>query len=205
MTLKVNSRAVTGTISSKQARREGKIPATIYGRGVEPISVLVDNTEMKTILREQGRYAIVDFNIDGERNQRAMIQYISRNPMSSEILNVEFRTIAKGDRVRVTVAINIVGGESIVDAQIIQSMQELSIEAPADNIPTELTYDVSAHSIGDVITVADLIVPEDITVLDEADEPVVSIAAPTVFQEPEVESDEDAAEVETVAESETEQ
>lgn len=202
MTLKVNSRAVTGSISSKQARRQGKLPATIYGRGVEPTSVLLDDADLKQILREQGRYAIVNFDIDGEREQRAMIQYISRNPITNDILNVEFRTIEKGERVRVSVVINITGGDLIVDAQVTQAMQELSIEAPVDNIPTEINHDISGLAVGDVLTVADLSIPEDVVILDEADDPVVSVAAPTVFEEPETDGDEDAADVETVAESE---
>lgn len=202
MTLKVNSRAVTGSISSKQARRQGKLPATIYGRGVEPTSVLLDDADLKQILREQGRYAIVNFDIDGERERRAMIQYISRNPITNDILNVEFRTIEKGERVRVSVVINITGGDLIVDAQVTQAMQELSIEAPVDNIPTEINHDISGLAVGDVLTVADLSVPEDVVILDEADDPVVSVAAPTVFEEPETDGDEDAADVETVAESE---
>lgn len=202
MTLKVNSRAVTGSISSKQARRQGKLPATIYGRGVEPTSVLLDDADLKQILRDQGRYAIVNFDIDGEREQRAMIQYISRNPITNDVLNVEFRTIEKGERVRVTVVINITGGDLIVDAQVTQAMQELSIEAPVDNIPTEINHDISGLTVGDVLTVADLSIPEGVVVLDEADDPVVSVAAPTVFEEPETDGDEDAADVETVAESE---
>lgn len=205
MTLKVYSRAVTGTISSKQARRQGKIPATIYGKGVEPVSVLIDEADIKQLIRTQGRYAIVNFDIDGERKQKAMIQYISRNAITSEMMNLEFRTIAAGERVRVSVVINISGGDTIVGAQVTQVKQELNIEAPADNIPHEVAFDISGLAIGDVLTVAQLDVPADVTVLDDAEEPVASVAAERVFEEPETEGDEDEAAVATVAETEADE
>ncbi len=204
MILKASKREKTGTPSSKQARRKGLLPATVYGQEFEPVSVLIEETAMRDVLKTLGRYAIVELDFNGDGKQRAMIQYISREAISSNILNVEFRTVRAGDRVRVTVPINITGGDLIIDAQITQALQELSVEAPVDNIPTEVTYDISKMEIGDVLTVAELELSDDITVLDELDDPVVSVAPPQVFEEPEVDGEEDldAADVPTVDEDE---
>ncbi len=204
MILKASTRAHTGTVSAKQARREGKLPATIYGKGFEAISVLVDEAEARHIVRTMGRNAVMDIDIDGERRQKAMIQYISRNPMTNKVLNLEFRVIRAGDRVRVNVPIVITGGESIIGADILHTLQELHVEAPADNIPAEIEHDVTGMHMGDVLTVKDLTVPAGVTVLADEDEPVVSIAAPTVFKELETEAVEEG-DVPTVAEEKTDE
>lgn len=205
MILKAITRERTGTVSAKQARREGKLPATIYGKGFDPVSVLVDEAEARHIVRTLGRNAVMDIDIDGERKQKAMIQYIARAPMTSKVLNLEFRVIRAGDRVRVSLPIVITGDDSIVDAEIFHTLQELHVEAPADNIPTEISYDVTGMVIGDVLTVAGLTVPEGITVLTDAHDPVVSISAPKVFVEPEVVEEAAADEVPTVEEETTEE
>lgn len=202
MILKASARDKTGTVSAKQARQSGKIPATIYGKEYEPKSVLISDQELRHVIRSLGRNAVLDVEIDGDLKQKVMIQYISRSPMTSSILNIEFRTIRAGDRVRVTVPIHLHGGDAIQDAEIMQTLLELSLEAPADHIPSDITLDISTLQIGDVLTVADLKVSDDVTVLTEADESVVSVSAPTVFEEPETEAEEggEEAEVPTVGE-----
>ncbi len=204
MILKASTRKRTGTSSARKARREGKLPATIYGKDFEPVSVLVDEAEARSIVRTQGRNAVLDLEIDGERQQKAIIQYISREPMSNKVLNLEFRVIREGDRVRISVPIVITGEGTIVGAEVLQTLLELHIETPVDNIPSDILLDVTGMSIGDVLTVKDLKIPEGVAVLSPEDEPVASIIAPTVFEEPEAEG-EDEEEVPTLNETTTEE
>lgn len=200
MILKVSTRIETGTMSSKQARRKGKLPATVYGKDFEPISVLVDDVEARGALRKLGRNAVLDLDIDGQKKQKAMIQYVSYDAITQNILNIEFRVIRAGDRVRVSLPIVITGGDSIVDGDVLHTLLELAVEVPADNIPAEITHDVTGMQVGDVLTVADLIIPSDVTLMVEEDEPVVSVAAQQVFEEPETDEDADEADVLTVDE-----
>ena len=201
MKVELKSRETLGTTSAKAARRQNLTPATVYGGTIESTSVLVKTSELEQILREQGRNAVFQVVLDGEKEAQVMFANIQREPLTREILNVELRHLEAGQKVIVRDPVTLLDVGVIVDATVNQSLLEIEVEvAPAD-IPSGFEISVQGMEIGDSKLVSDLELPEGVVVLDDADEPIVSIAPPV--DEPE--EDEEAEEVDPAAVETTEQ
>ena len=200
MKLKAQKRERLGTSASKQARNDNKVPATIFGSDMEAQSVLIDRKEFDELLRELGRNAVFNIDLDGEETQ-VLIKNIDLSALKPEIYNVELNALTKGQKVTVPVTIVLEGLEDVKEGVVTQTLDEVEVETDPLDIPTEITLNVSDLVIGDTVVVSDLKVPENVTVLAEAEETVVVVAAPRVEEEP-TDGDAEVAEPEVIGEKE---
>lgn len=200
MKLKAQKRERLGTSASKQARNNNKVPATIFGSDMEAQSVLIDRKEFDELLRELGRNAVFNIDLDGEETQ-VLIKNIDLSALKPEIYNVELNALTKGQKVTVPVTIVLEGLEDVKEGVVTQTLNEVEVETDPLDIPTEITLNVSDLVIGDTVVVSDLKVPENVTVLAEAEETVVVVAAPRVEEEP-TDGDAEVAEPEVIGEKE---
>ncbi|UDE96328.1 50S ribosomal protein L25 [Carnobacterium viridans] len=147
-------------------------------------AVLLDSKELDNVLKTLGKNAIFDVAVqDGETHQ-VIIKEIQNATLVNQILDVELQVIQKGEKLTVTVPINVLNAENVKRGIVSQTLNELEIETLPTNIPTEFTVDVSALEIGDALTVSDITVDKAITVLSDAEQSVVSVLPPSV-EEPE--------------------
>lgn len=200
MKLKAQKRERLGTSASKQARNDNKVPATIFGSDMEAQSVLIDRKEFDELLRELGRNAVFNIDLDGEETQ-VLIKNIDLSALKPEIYNVELNALTKGQKVTVPVTIVLEGLEDVKEGVVTQTLNEVEVETDPLDIPTEITLNVSDLVIGDTVVVSDLKVPENVTVLAEAEETVVVVSAPRVEEEP-ADGDAEVAEPEVIGEKE---
>lgn len=200
MKLKAQKRERLGTSASKQARNDNKVPATIFGSDMEAQSVLIDRKEFDELLRELGRNAVFNIDLDGEETQ-VLIKNIDLSALKPEIYNVELNALTKGQKVTVPVTIVLEGLEDVKEGVVTQTLNEVEVETDPLDIPTEITLNVSDLVIGDTVVVSDLKVSENVTVLAEAEETVVVVAAPRVEEEP-TDGDAEVAEPEVIGEKE---
>lgn len=200
MKLKAQKRERLGTSASKQARNDNKVPATIFGSDMEAQSVLIDRKEFDELLRELGRNAVFNIDLDGEETQ-VLIKNVDLSALKPEIYNVELNALTKGQKVTVPVTIVLEGLEDVKEGVVTQTLNEVEVETDPLDIPTEITLNVSDLVIGDTVVVSDLKVPENVTVIAEAEETVVVVAAPRVEEEP-TDGDAEVAEPEVIGEKE---
>lgn len=202
MKVELKSRETVGTTSAKAARRQNLTPATVYGGTIESTSVLIATPQLDQILREQGRNAVFNVVLDGEKEAQVMFANIQRDALTSTILNVELRHIEAGQKVTVTIPVTLLEVGTIVDATVNQNLLEIEVEvAPAD-IPSGFEVSVEGMEIGDSKLVSELDVPEGVTVLTDGEEPIVTIAPPEAEEEEtETEEEVDPAAVETTEQS----
>ena len=200
MKLKAQKRERLGTSASKQARNDNKVPATIFGSDMDATSVLIDRKEFDELLRELGRNAVFNIDLDGKETQ-VLIKNIALSALKPEIYNVELNALTKGQKVTVPVTIILEGLDDVKEGVVTQTLNEVEVETDPLNIPTEITLNVSELVIGDTVTVSDLKVPKNVTVLAEADETVVVVSAPRVEEEP-AEGDAVVAEPQVIGEKE---
>ncbi|NJP39591.1 50S ribosomal protein L25 [Oscillospiraceae bacterium HV4-5-C5C] len=177
MNISVKSRSKVGTAAAKQARREGMVPATVYGKDFKPVSILMEAKTVDSLLRTKGRNAVFNVELDG-RTQQVMFAEVSRDFMKGQLLNVELRALTKGQKVRVQVPVVLLNEDKVQVGVVSLVMADVEVEAEADKVPQELTVDVSGMEIGDVHRVADLKLPEGCRVLSHEEEPVVVVSAP---------------------------
>ncbi|AXY26000.1 50S ribosomal protein L25 [Suicoccus acidiformans] len=203
MSLKAEVRMQTGTSASKRDRREGKIPVSLYGKDHKAQSLLIDRREFEQILRSEGANAVFDVEVEGQ-TQKVWIKDFEQAALQDIIYSVDLEAISANQTLEVEVPLYLVN-EAAVKVGVVELVENtIMVETKPDSIPQSFELDVAELEIGDVLTVADLDVPADVTVIMEEDTTIVTVSAPT--EEPEeVDPDAEMAEPEVIGESDEEE
>lgn len=196
---------------TKKLRNEGKVPATLYGKGIESRALQVELDDMVQLLKTPGgRLALIDLKIGGksEKGHPAMIQDIQREPIGKKIRHVDFHRISMNEPVTATVPITLVGtAPGQAEGGIVeQPLSDLHIKALPDKIPSHVDVDISGLGLGQTLHVSDVQAPEGAEIVGPpADNVVVTVRLPHVRVEaaPETEEVEGEAEAPAATEAET--
>ncbi len=198
--LKAEPRTAVGTAAAKRLRHQRLVPANVYGRDKANALISIELQEMEKALAS-GEH-LIDLNI-GDEERVVIVKEVQKEPIKGYIQHVDFYEVSMDRAIDTTVPIIVEGTSASEEGVVNHVLRELSISCLPGAIPDNITVDITGMVIGDSIQVANLDIPEGITVINEPDEAVVSIAAPTeiVEEEPEeevdVELDADGLEVET--------
>ena len=198
----------TGKGVARKLRASGAIPAVLYGEQTTPVALEMDRHEITTILRKStSEHILVDLTVanNGGTPEMALVREVQHDPVTSEILHVDFLHISATKKIRITVPVHIVGiadGVKNFGGLLQHISRELEIESLPADIPEMIDADVTELGIGDAIHVSDLQL-EGITFVTPADRTVVSVIPPTVVKEVvAAEEDAEAAEEGTAGEPE---
>jgi large subunit ribosomal protein L25 len=187
ITLTSESRTQLGSRPSGRLRREGKVPAVIYGLGTETVSITVPSRELQHILAgESGANTLINLDLDGE-SVLTLARQIHRHPTRGELVHVDFIRIRRDVAVSAEIPIHLVGeATGVKDGGLLeQLMFQLTVEAMPGNIPVSIEIDVSALEIGDQLHLDDVPLPEGVSTEVETDTVVAQVAAPRVATEAE--------------------
>ena len=168
---------LTGTRSSRRLRSEGLVPAVLYGLSEDPVSISVDWPELrKALSTDAGTNALITIDVEGTK-QLSIVKDIQRHPTRRDVLHVDFIRLDPNADVEVEVPL-ILTGEARkvhqVSGMVDQTAFTLSVFSKPDNIPTEVTADVSELEVGETITVGDVQMPEGVRAAADAEETVAS-------------------------------
>jgi len=183
-TLKVKKRLRLGKTGSKQVRKEGKIPAIIYGKGMESIPLIIDPVELKGSLdTDTGKNTLLDLEIEteGEKiNKLGLLKDIQLDYITQKPIHLDFQVIDAEDKVTVNVPLNLTGrAQGIKEGGILeQSIREITVECLPEDIPPVIEFDVSNLQLGDALHISDINFPEGIETLINTDSLVASIQTP---------------------------
>jgi large subunit ribosomal protein L25 len=201
--LEAQSREAGTKNDAKRVRREGKIPAVVYGAGKDSLSISVDPRVVTRILNsETGHNTIFDLAMSGEKT-KAMIVDWQYEPIKGRLLHIDLKRIALDKVLRVSVPIFLVGESAGVKQEggiMEQVLREVEIECLPADIPNHIDADVSQLTFGKVLRVSDLPHSEKLKFLTDANQPVAHV---TSVKE-EVVATPDAAAAEAAAPSEPE-
>ena len=169
-------------------RREGLIPAALYGHnGAESVSLIMDAKEAQLLLKKAAiNNTLVDLNIpDLPWKGKALIREVQAHPWKRNIHHLSFFSVSADQKVDLVVPIEIVGEAAGVKQGGIleQNLTELKISCSGDNIPDSIEINVSNFEVGTNLSVGEVIFPEGVTVLDDAEQTVFSIIAPAKMAE----------------------
>ncbi len=188
--LKVSPREVLGK-KVKALRREGVIPANVYGHALESVAIQISKDDLVHLLHSAGRNEIVYLRLDGEEARPTFLRQIQRNPVTDAILHVDFYQISLKEKVRMEVRLVLVGtapAEQTHGGTLLHSLDRIAVEGLPTEIPSVIEVDVSGLDVIDAaIHVRELSVPDEITVLSDPDQVVAKVAPPQVEKEPEEE------------------
>jgi len=207
--LLVHVRNQLGKGPSKGLRRQGLIPAVVYGPRTHPKPVYVTISELKKSLHTGWESALFDLMISGNgesQTKTVMIKELQIDPVSTNPLHIDFYEVAMDREIAVEVSIKVVGtAVGVEKGGLLQlSKRTLEVECLPSNIPDGIKIDVSSLDIGDSIHVGDIPIEERLKVLVDSDLVVATVLPPVVEEVPEKVEEEVAEEVKEVAEEEKE-
>lgn len=195
--LSVTPRDQSGKGAARALRREGRVPAVIYGHGREPQSLAVDTRALERLLAGiAAGSTVIELDLDG-RTSRTLIREIQRHPFKRTILHVDFQELVAGERVSMKLPLVVTGvpeGVRLGGGVLDQILYELMIEADPSAIPSHLDVDVTTMQIAQTLHVSDLTLPAGVTAMEDAGLAVCVLHPPRV--------DESAVEAEGGAEPE---
>jgi large subunit ribosomal protein L25 len=188
---------VKGSSEARRLRAAGRVPAVLYGHGIEPITLTVNSRQLRAALTsESGLNALISLDVDGARHL-AMARQLQRHPVRRSIDHVDFVIVRRDEVVSVEVPIHLVGEAEAVDRAdglVEQQLFSLVVQATPGNIPNAIEVDISGLSIGEAIRVGDLTLPAGATTDVDPDETVVAGQGSTTAAQVEEEAEEAAGE-----------
>ena len=175
----------------KALRREGLLPAVIYGSDLEPMPLTLNTSEVSQTLKVIGANTLITLKV-GKKEYLALVRDLQREVIKRDLLHIDFQAVSMEESITTTVRIVAVGEAPAVkelNALLVTSMDFLQIEAKAKDLPDTISVDVSELTeIGDNIQVKDLVISGEVKILDDQELTVIVVAAPTLMEiEPEVE------------------
>jgi large subunit ribosomal protein L25 len=187
-----------GKGAARQSRRSGRIPAVVYGHGQAATTVAVDTQEFLSAIRHhEGGNIIVSLKLDGDE-KTALIREVQRDPISQEILHLDFQEVLLTDKVRVEVSVHLVGSPRGVreGGGILEHInRQVEVECLATDIPGSIDADVTDLFIGDSFHVSDLQV-QGVVILTDPGTTIATVVPPTVHETPVEPTEGEAAEAE---------
>ena len=176
--LSVEVRARTGKGASRQARRDGKVPAVLYGHGADPQHLELNARDYAAVLRNSGTNAVLSLDLNGTE-QLALTKAIAIHPVRRNILHIDLIVIRRGEKVTVEVAVT-VEGEAASGTLVTLDASTIEIEAEALSIPDGLTVSVEGVEEGTQILASQVVLPSGVILISDPDMLVVNVvAAPT--------------------------
>lgn len=176
--LNVTKRTEFGKGAARRLRRDGDVPAVVYGHGSDPLHIAVPGKETFLLLRNAN--VLIELTIEGESKPVTVLpKQVTRDPITRFLEHIDFLIIRAGEKVTVDVPLVFVG-EVERDALVNTDITELSVLAPATDIPESIEVSIEGMEIGDQLLVSDLKLPEGVEAQLEADTMVVGVVPPPV-------------------------
>jgi large subunit ribosomal protein L25 len=180
MSIQVDKRERTGKGGNRQARMRGQIPAVVYGSGKDSVPIQVNRKSFIEMMRKAGSenpVLLLKLSDTGQE-RHAMIRDMQRDPVSRQVIHIDFQRIEMTDKVRVTVPVELVGtafGVKNQGALIDFVVREVHVECLPGDIPKHVELDVTDLHAGQHAEAKALKLPQGVTLLDEPERVILSV------------------------------
>jgi large subunit ribosomal protein L25 len=180
--LEVQLREDKGKGAARALRRNGFVPAIVYGHKMEPTAIKLPERRLNRLLGVGGENVIIDLEIDEGEAETVMLKELQIDPVTRRIIHADFMRVSLEEQVRTHIPITLTGTAQGVSEGGVQEflLRELDIECQAGKMPERIEIDVSSLAIGDQIRVRDVELGEEMTIFDDLSTIIVTIATPTI-------------------------
>jgi large subunit ribosomal protein L25 len=201
LVLNAKPRSVIGK-AVKALRRQGWIPAVLYGRHISPLPIQVEGRELQRVLSQaRGGTRLIILQVDGETHL-ALIREVQREPIRREILHVDFQAIEMTEKIRVEVPVIFKGASPAVErgeGVLVHGLTHVEIECLPKDLIEAITVDLSVlDRVDAAIYVRDLQAPPGVTIVSDPDELIALVTAPAAEAIEEAPLPAEAPEVEVI-------
>lgn len=187
--LEVRAREERGSAASRRLRAEGLVPGVLYSGGKNGHSFAVAERELRRALTgDHGTHAILDVVLEGQQKPHpAVLKDYQVDPTKSRVLHVDLHEVRLDQTIQTQVVVELVGvPEGVNQGGVLsQVAREVNVEALPLEVPDRLPIDVSQMAIGDSLRLAELAVPDGVTILDDPETVLATVTPPTRVEEPE--------------------
>ncbi|MDE0848169.1 MAG: 50S ribosomal protein L25 [Nitrospinaceae bacterium] len=177
-------RKVTGKSATRDVRNDEAMPAVMYGLK-DNLNLIVDPKELQKLLKENGRNALIELNIEGDPSRNVVLKEYQSHPLRSGWLHADFLEVDVTKKIKVKVPIVLVGtapGEKL-GGMINHIIRHLEIESTPRNIPEKIELPIGEVQLNQVIHVSDLVVQEDVTIINLPTDVVLTLHEEKVKEE----------------------
>lgn len=200
--LSIETRQKLGTTGAAGLRRQGKIPAVVYGHGTAPEHIALDARAFDDILHHGGRNSIITLTEGGKKGETALVRELQFDPVTRRVIHADLLRVSANEAVTVELQVVTVGtARGVKDLGGVMDVvtHSLEVEGPANRIPENLEVDVTELGIHEHVIAGDIKLPDGFTMVTPSDTVVVAIepsrtereleeaaAGPTEAAEPEI-------------------
>jgi large subunit ribosomal protein L25 len=191
--LEVKRREVSGSRAVRRLRRSGMVPGVLYGGDGDPIPFEVGERVLRHALA--GRGAVLDVCIDDDPPTAAVLKDAQRHPVRGQTLHVDLVRVRLDIAIHAVVPLELIGGDDapgVKDGGVLEQITHvLNVQALPTAVPESIVHDVSQMDIGDTITLASLVPPDGVELLDDPEHTIATLSPPRVQtdDEPEIEGE----------------
>ena len=181
---------------------KGKVPAVVYGVGIDALSLSVSGKELGRIVDQGARGRLVKLEKE-DGPLTVVLKEITRHPVSGSLLHADFHKVALDQLMNTEVSVVVVGeNEREVDgAVVVQGLRHIMVECLPTEIPEYVEANVANMEIGNTLRSGDLTLPEGVTLVSDAEAVVVTVTAPSLAVEEETTADETEEQAEKAEET----
>ena len=189
-----------GKGASRRLRREGKVPAILYGAGRPPRAIALQHNKLIRALEDESFYSSV-LNIKvGDKNQETILKDVQRHPAKAQILHIDLQRIVAGEAIRMSVPVHFLNEETAVGVKtqggiINKMLNEVDVQCLPKDLPEYLEVDVAELEVGGLLKISDLMLPKGVELIDLShgedsdDKALVQIVMPRAAVEADAEED----------------
>jgi large subunit ribosomal protein L25 len=182
-TLAAEAREITGK-AVKHLRAAGRLPAVVYGHGIDSANLTIDIREFDQLRRHVGQNALVDLRVDGEKANPVLIHDVQVHPVNRRPLHVDLFLVRMTEELTVDVPLVTTGSSEAVGGlggTLIHPTESLRVRALPDHLPQSIEYSIdSLVDFDAAVHVRDLVIPEDVTLLTDPEEVVAKVLPPRI-------------------------
>ncbi|MEQ9454874.1 MAG: 50S ribosomal protein L25 [Phycisphaeraceae bacterium] len=196
--IEAQTRTKLGSRYANRLRAEGKMPAVLYGHGIDPVHLTIDGKLLLDAILDHAH--LIEVNVDG-KVEAALIKDLQWDHLSRYLIHADLTRVDRSERVEVDVEIKFVGSPKALEAAgavLEHPLQALTIASRADAIPEMISVSIAELTTENPIHAGDVTLPEGVELVTEADTIVAAITIAREEEEEEVEGEEGGAEPEVI-------
>ena len=168
--LRVSPRGKLTKGELRQERKKGRLPAQIYGKGIEPISVFLEGKEFTNVAKRITESMIIDLDLEGKRFA-ALLKEIQKETISGDILHIDFNLLRHDRKIRVRVPLHLNGtAKGVKDGGILEhSIHEIEVECDSDHLPEKIEVDITDLEANHALHLIEIALPEGVKLITNPD------------------------------------
>jgi len=182
--LNAERRSDAGKGVARKLRAAGKVPAVLYGQGLDTTPLTVDSRELTHLLHSSaGSNVLVDLVVDGEEHL-AIPREIQRDHIHSKWVHVDFLAVSRTQTITVNVPVHETGeAVGVKEGGVVEHhLREVQIECLPQDVPDELVVDITNVELGEMVHVSDLVPPSGVTILTNPEDAILSVITPALLR-----------------------